>query len=97
MGGGVFFQPVLVAVEAGGETAAVVVAEPPYALGRVLAHPLLSFEFLQPRERGLRHVYPAICLLAFLAPVVLDAEGPDTNLFIVGDAPLAIRYGGFTR
>ena len=39
----------------------------------------------------------ALCLLAFPAPVVLDAEGPDTNLFIVGDAPLAIRYGGFAR
>ena len=97
VGDGAFFEPVLIAIEAGGKAAAAVVVEAAYALSRVLAHPLLSFEPLQPHERGLRHVYPALCLLAFPAPVVLDAEGPDTNLFIVGDATLAIRYGGFAR
>src|SRR5918998_3393528 len=77
VGGGAFLDPIFVATEAGAEAVAAVVVEPAHPLGRLLADPVLHYQFLDARERGLRHSYPALDLLPFPAPVIFEPQAPD--------------------
>src|SRR5918997_3590446 len=77
VGGGAVLQSGLVAIQADAEAAAAVVAEPAPPLGRVLADPVLRYQFLDARECGLRHSYPALDLLPLPAPVTFEPQALD--------------------
>src|SRR5215207_766318 len=87
VGGGVYLDPIFVTTEAGAEAVAAVVVEPTHPLGRVLADPVLHYQFLEARECGLRYFYPALDLLPFPAPVIFEPQRPDQ-----GRQGEALRY-----
>src|SRR5829696_4858900 len=77
VGARAFLGHVLVVAETGAEAATLVVVEPAHPLGRVLAHPLLHYQFLDACKCGLRYSYPALDLLPFPAPVIFEPQAPD--------------------
>ena len=66
-------------VEAGAEACRPEAVGAAHALRRVLAHPVLADELLEPRERGLRGMDAGFRVLALLEPVVLETEHRMTN------------------
>ena len=88
---------VVLVVEARREAARAEAVGAAHALGRVVAHPVLAGQLLEPPERGLGRVDARLGLLLVGDPVVLEAEQADHGRAASGPARRASRGSRRTR